>query len=473
MLPLLTVSTALMLAVSQQPFRFEYSTRTGPDGEAYLVLRSPEAQEQLKIRVSGNDGSSFTRDLTVPAGGKFKIRWSQAASDVHYEVRFGRQKNPAFAFDVHRVQGTSSTGKLELLSSAQDLISGQKAQYRLPFAIIRYHNTIYGLDGQVLAENKSSGELSYAAGETLDLSWSTDQEVFLIKTRVEDVGGRYAEDTRAPWSFEVPHTDLVFDSGSSMIRPSETAKLDEAFAIVAHTLDRLDRASAAVRGSIPVSLYVIGHTDTVGSKSGNQRLSKARARSIARYFKRKGVWCGIEYAGMGEEGLAQPTADNVDNEANRRAVYILALGSPSGEGRPSPVDYQTLSTPRARTLAELPALPTSFSEHQNQKQAQGQPEAALARTKVEPDEPVLSAQGPETSQASERPQVGTSAPESAQDSPTSAPPRVPLQAQAAPGAHAKQKTCAVVPGSGKLAGWLWTGLLLVGFRRISRRRARQ
>lgn len=468
MLSILALSTALNLADAQDAFRFEYSTRTQADGQAYLVVRSAQAQEGLVVRVTGNDGSSFTRTVNIPAGGNFKMKWSQVTGDVRYDVRFGRQKDPSFSFDVRRPQGASDggLGKLEMLSSNQELVQGQKIRYKVPFAIIRYHNTVYGLDGQVLAENKSSGELSYAAGEELELSWNTPEEVFLIKTRVEDVGGRYAQDIRAPWSFDIPHTDLVFDSGSSMIRPSETEKLDEAFAILTHTLARLDKAASAVRGSIPVTLFVVGHTDTVGSSASNQRLSMARARSIARYFKKKGAWCGIEYAGMGEKGLARPTADNVESEANRRAVYTLALSTPAGPDRPQPHQYRTLSAPRPRALAELPPLPQSFVDKQAQKKAKAKLE--LAQTKEsqaalqEPDEgPFRSAQGP---------QDEVSSPEQEASSAKAALPSVPLQSKKAPGAH--NKDCSVAQNSGSPAWLLFGSFALLGIRRRSRKEQR-
>lgn len=481
MFSVLTLSTALALANAPDAFRFEYSTRTEPDGSAYLIVRAAQAQEGVVMTIAGNDGTSYRRKLNLPAGGNLKVRWEQLPQDVRYEVRFGKQTSPSFAFNVRRPAGSAADiPNLELLSSDHELVKEQRIRYRLPFAIIRYHHTVYGLDGQVLAENKSSGELSFAAGEELDLSWSTREEVFLIKTRVEDVAGRYAQDIRAPWSFDIPHTDLVFSSGSSKIRPSEAHKLDEAFAILANTLSRLDKAAAAVRGSVPVTLFVVGHTDTVGSSSSNERLSKARARSIARYFKKKGAWCGIEYAGMGEAGQAVATADNVDNEANRRVVYTLALSTPTGEGRPSPSQYRTLTAPRPRTLFELPPLPQSYVAAQEKKEEElraVQP-AAESQTLASAPGARRSAQGPQEHAAPETSPAAQEEPKAlakAETSKAPAPrqvPAVPLQSKKTPGAH-KSKDCSV----SKSSGGVWTTLfglaVVLGFQRKLRRRLRR
>lgn len=469
MLSMLILSATLALANVQDAFRFEYSTRTQADGQAYLVIRSASAQKGLKVKITGNDGTSISRRIDLPAGGNIKLRWSQVTGDVRYDIRFGDQVNPAFSFKVRRSSGAKDIAKLKMLSSDQELVKEQKIRYELPFAIIRYHNTVYGLDGQVLAENKSSGELSYAAGEELALSWKTDQEVFLIKTRVEDVAGRYAQDIRAPWSFDIPHTELVFDSGSSKVRASEAPKLDDAFSILANTLARLDKAAAVVHGSIPVTLFVVGHTDTVGSESSNRRLSMARAKSIARYFKKKGAWCGIEYAGMGEEGQAHPTADNVASEKNRRVVYTLSLNTPSGPGRPTPDKYRTLSRPRPRALVELPALPTAFVEKQNQvklaRKAEIESKAEEVGTADTETEVSRSAQGP-VQEAAPAPARGAAASKPSPPKAVTAP-SVPLKNKKAPGAH--NKDCALVQDDGM--GWstflgLWA---MLGFRRRSRR----
>lgn len=445
MFKLLTLFTLLLAASGPDAFQFEYSTRTDKAGKAYLVVRSEQAQQELSVELSGSDGSKLTSSLNVPAGGSMRLDWSQRAGDVRYEVRFGRQSAPAFAFKVRGMAAPSSVqspstqdsveaGKLQMVSSDQDLIKRGQLRYRVPFAIIRYHSTVIGLDGQVLAENKSNGELSYAEGEELSLAWSTDEEVLMIKTRVEDLGGRYAQDIRAPWSFDIPHRDLNFDSGSSKIRPSEAPKLDEAFAVISYTLARLDKAAAAVQGSLPVTLYVVGHTDTVGSSASNQRLSMARAKSIASYFQKKGIWCEIQYAGMGESGLARPTGDNVENEANRRAVYTLALTLPKGRDRPLAKQYRLLSQARPRALADLPALPESFLALQRRKER----ERSLARDReLQAEEPELEAQGPAPSP---RPVARVSSPEQGNARKAAAPrapENPPTLSKSAPGAHGK------------------------------------
>ncbi|MCK7582669.1 MAG: OmpA family protein [Chromatiales bacterium] len=65
---------------------------------------------------------------------------------------------------------------------------------------------------------------------------------------------------------------------------------------------------------------IIGHTDTMGSDSTNERLSLRRARSCAPRSTSIGIApSAISIAGRGERELAVPTADEVPEPKNRRA----------------------------------------------------------------------------------------------------------------------------------------------------------
>jgi MYXO-CTERM domain-containing protein len=107
----------------------------------------------------------------------------------------------------------------------------------------------------------------------------------------------------------------------------------------------------------------VGYTDTVGSASDNQVLSQHRAKEIAQYFKDKGAWCSIYYAGMGERGLAVKTDDQVDEVRNRRALYLLMPDpqKPAAGGK-IPGNWKKLTGNSPRMLNELPELPESYHE---------------------------------------------------------------------------------------------------------------
>ncbi len=139
----------------------------------------------------------------------------------------------------------------------------------------------------------------------------------------------------SPWSYTIPHEDVVFESGQAEVLPSELPKLEQAWS-------ELETVRARYGDVIEVRLFVAGYTDTVGDAASNRGLSTRRARAIAAWFRERGFDGPIHYQGFGESVLAVPTADGTDEAANRRALYLLAAEEP-GVGPELPrADWQQL-----------------------------------------------------------------------------------------------------------------------------------
>lgn len=124
-----------------------------------------------------------------------------------------------------------------------------------------------------------------------------------------------------PWDYPVPHDEINFDSGSDEIPDSDKPKLETAYVEVAKALKKFSRWGKP-------SLYVAGHTDSVAGRDYNRDLSNRRARSIARYFKSKGLNVDVYYIGFGEGALLVPTPDETPEPRNRRAEYIISVNEP-------------------------------------------------------------------------------------------------------------------------------------------------
>lgn len=108
---------------------------------------------------------------------------------------------------------------------------------------------------------------------------------------------------------------VTFATGSANINPTFQRTLD-------------DVAANLVR--YPNSLIdVYGYTDTVGSRSFNQRLSEQRADAVSRYLISRGVnQARIRSEGYGEDQLRVQTADNVNEPLNRRVdIKIVPLSN--------------------------------------------------------------------------------------------------------------------------------------------------
>lgn len=71
-------------------------------------------------------------------------------------------------------------------------------------------------------------------------------------------------------------------------------------------------------------VQIVGHTDTVGSSESNDALSRERAVEIRAALVRQGLPLeNARVTGRGEREPRVPTADNVDEPANRRVEVIL------------------------------------------------------------------------------------------------------------------------------------------------------
>lgn len=94
---------------------------------------------------------------------------------------------------------------------------------------------------------------------------------------------------------------------------------------------QLQKVAALIRKAPPGGIQVIGHTDAKGDDAYNQRLSEARARTVADWFGRQVGVRQREFAvsGKGETAPVAPnaTATGADDPAgrakNRRVEVIL------------------------------------------------------------------------------------------------------------------------------------------------------
>jgi outer membrane protein OmpA-like peptidoglycan-associated protein len=180
---------------------------------------------------------------------------------------------------------------------------------------------VIGDSGAVLADD--SRDLGpQPAGKPLVVGWSpsSDEPVARIEVFVYDVDGYYKGIAITPWTVFIPHEDVAFQFDSARIEESERPKLEASFARIAQAL--------ASHPQLRVTLFVAGHTDTVGEAGYNLRLSRQRAQAIARWFRQRGLKIPIGYEGFGESALLVKTADEVDEPRNRRVDYILSVEEP-------------------------------------------------------------------------------------------------------------------------------------------------
>ncbi len=255
-------------------------------------------------------GQDVRLDLAVAKGqhqcsGSLSIRTTDGA-EGEMPLKFGITMHPPLQVEVPR--------------DSVDL-SGHTLEVVLDRPVKEVKVEAVGPGGVVIGHGRNAAG-PFQAGQRVPVSWTdTGDEVIQLRVVGTDVDGFWGQVDLSPWAYEVPHEDVVFESGKSVIRPDEAHKLEAALVEVGKIAEKY--------GSVAkINLYVAGYTDTVGPADSNVTLSRARAEAIARWFKAHGFAHPIYFQGFGEQGLAVATPDNTDEAANRRAAYIIAAEPP-------------------------------------------------------------------------------------------------------------------------------------------------
>lgn len=107
--------------------------------------------------------------------------------------------------------------------------------------------------------------------------------------------------------------EVSFDFDSAALKSAFTPTLSK----VANVLQRYPNTI----------IHVVGHTDSVGSESYNQRLSERRAQSVVDYFLSAGVTSGRLYAiGRGETEPRASNESEAGRQLNRRVeIYVKPI----------------------------------------------------------------------------------------------------------------------------------------------------
>ena len=255
-------------------------------------------------------GKTLTFDLKQPVGEyRYKCEargWYGTGDEDYFDLymNFDAFLGGALSIDIPRD---------EIETASQFLVA--KADRVVTRATVK----VIGPDGPAWEGDVEIDE--NAPGDELMITWEGPPEVLRLDVTVHDRWGFYAYEEIYPWSLEIPHDDVHFDTGSHDITATEKAKVDAAWADVADIVTRYGKF-------VEVRLFIGGYTDTVGDRASNQGLSERRARSIAQVFRALGFKGKIYYQGFGEDALKVATEDSTDEVMNRRAVYLLASRQP-------------------------------------------------------------------------------------------------------------------------------------------------
>ena len=297
------------------------------DNEKPSLILTPDADVRVaRVRIVAGGKTYTFEEKNSPAGSDMIFSWprntsvtfAQAYVEVVYTDGYTSQAEVPISYSYGQ--------SLEVdLSNAKADLKKKTLQVAVSDRVENAEIIVYGarkkvLDQQQIALNQGPGNIT--------ISWEPSlQDVVLLDVSLQS-GSSYAGFTYSPWFLDIPHQDILFATNSTQIEKEEEWKLDS-------TLEQLKEVLDKYGSVVPVKLYIGGCTDTVGNKDSNRELSRSRARAIARWLRGHGYEQPIFYYGFGEDWLAIKTGDGVDEQENRRVVYIVAATPPpTGSGVP-------------------------------------------------------------------------------------------------------------------------------------------
>jgi outer membrane protein OmpA-like peptidoglycan-associated protein len=146
---------------------------------------------------------------------------------------------------------------------------------------------------------------TYMDSQKRDLEKNLAPEIQAGQVRVQKLSDQVVQVTMT--------SQTAFDTNSTNINPGFRS-----------TLDKL--ADVVVRYG-KTTLTVVGHTDSTGSSTYNQKLSEQRALSVAQYLELRRVnGMRLATAGRGERDPVASNASEAGRQANRRVeIYVEAV----------------------------------------------------------------------------------------------------------------------------------------------------
>jgi OOP family OmpA-OmpF porin len=274
----------------------------------------------------------------VSKDGDATIKIELNSLDTSHDLRNTRMRFllfETFKFPFAEISAKLEKSKLQALSDTTRIayplkftlnMHGIKKEIEAPVWVTRIGNTsvsvatvkpiivsakTFGLEAGIakLREAVKGIPIAAASSITFDLVFGTgelkSELVAARETRVK----RRAEKASSTISAEACETRFnVISKTGAIYFKTGSAELEEASGpLLKSVADITNRCPA-------ISIDITGHTDNVGSKSSNQKLSERRAKAVADYLTGKGVDAGrIQSAGYGD---ARPVVAN-DSKKNR------------------------------------------------------------------------------------------------------------------------------------------------------------
>jgi len=268
--------------------------------EARVIAVKAKQEEEAQARVTAEKRAAEEREAKARADAADEARRRKEADDARAQADQARAQAVAAQADAERL-------KLEAQKAAADAAQAKDEAEKARAAAQADQQAALEQKQAALADaEKAHQAAARAESEKADLrAQLLNQLNSILQTRDSARG------------LIVNMSDVLFDTGSSTLKPGAREKLA--------------KISGIVLAHPGLTLQIEGHTDSVGSDDFNQQLSERRADSVRDFLAEQGVQTSSMTAhGFGK---TQPVASNDTGEGRQRnrRVELVVNGDAIGK----------------------------------------------------------------------------------------------------------------------------------------------
>lgn len=309
------LTPAMAQSSNKGPLEYYITLRHLETEAAELRIHAHAAVKDLVVSVSDCGLGMVQETFPSMAAGETKsVSWPQLEGTYQCQISMVATVENGRTWYVDSKHEMLSWSNLELYFDLHELQPQTNAiQFKANRPLTRIQLGVTSVEGEAIA--KVDKNIAKPTKE-MTVSWEASDKVpALIEVHAEDQHTAWAK--YMLFYYQVPHTDIVFDTAESVIRDDQVEHLQE-------SLDKILEIQQLHGQKVAMDLYITGYTDTVGSHESNDKLSRERAKAIATWFRNNGANLTSYYRGLGERSLYKMTPDDTPCEENRRATYILS-----------------------------------------------------------------------------------------------------------------------------------------------------
>jgi outer membrane protein OmpA-like peptidoglycan-associated protein len=268
--------------------------------EARVMAVKQKAEEEAQAKIAADKKAAEEREAKARADAQAELQRRQAAEQARIEAEQARQQAEQAKAEAERMKQEAEKAAAEAAAQKAEADKARQA----------------ALEQQKLAEAEADKARQAAA--------KAEAEKAQLRAQLLEQLNSILQTRDSARGLIVNMSDVLFDTGSSTLKPGAREKLAKISGIL-----------LAHRG---LTLQIEGHTDSVGGDEFNQQLSERRSDSVRDYLAEEGVPASSMTAkGFGK---TQPVASNDTPEGrqrNRRVELVVsgdAIGKQSAAGTP-------------------------------------------------------------------------------------------------------------------------------------------